>query len=79
MTMKRYTGTRSAGAFADPVPAAIMKAKQMNAADPNHAHFCVLQTGGNVEVLRHVDQCWQVLYSTRGEEEKKIFLRQKYH
>lgn len=79
MTMKRYTGIRSAGAFVDPVPAAIMKARQMNLDDPNHAHFCVLQTGCKVEVLRHIDTCWQVLYSTRGEEEKKTFLRQKYH
>lgn len=79
MTMKRYTGEKRSDAFVDPVPAAIMKARQMNLDDPNHAHYCVVQHHGNVTVMRHADTSWRVLFSTRYEEEKKIFTRQKYH
>lgn len=79
MTMKRYTGEKRSDAFVDPVPAAIMKARQMNLDDPNHAHFCVVQQRDKVEVLRHLDSSWRILFSTRHEEEKKTFMRQKYH
>lgn len=79
MTARAYMGPKCRDQFVDPLPGAIMKARQMNMDDPNHAHFCVVQCHGEVQVLRHIDTSWRVLYSTRHDEEKKTFLRQKYH
>lgn len=79
MTMRSYMGPKRTGQLIDPVPAAIMQARQLNQDDPNHAHYCVVQQGSSVEVLRHADTSWRVLYSTRHEEEKKTFFKRKYH
>lgn len=79
MTMPRYVRPVNTAGFIDPIPAAVMKAKTMHLDDPNHAHYCVVQNRGVVQVLRHADTSWRVLYSTRNEEEKKTFFKRKYH
>lgn len=79
MTMKPYKRPVPAP-FVDPVPGAVMKARQMHLDDPNHAHFCVVQDFERVTVIRDMaGMGYRSLYSTRGEEDKKVFQRTKYH
>lgn len=57
-----------------------MKAIQMHINDPNHAHFCVVQNYERVTVIRDMPGMgYRALFSTRGEEEKKVFQKKKYH
>lgn len=79
MTMKPYKNAAPAP-FIDPVPGAVMKARQMHIDDPSHRHYCVVQDVNRVTVI--VDLAgmgYRTLYSTRGEEEKKVFQKKKYH
>lgn len=57
-----------------------MKAIQMHINDPNHAHFCVVQNYERVTVIRDMPGMgYRAIFSTRGEEEKKVFQKKKYH
>ena len=57
-----------------------MTAIQMHINDPNHAHFCVVQNYERVTVIRDMPGMgYRALFSTRGEEEKKVFQKKKYH
>ncbi|WOL24257.1 hypothetical protein fHeYen801_047c [Yersinia phage fHe-Yen8-01] len=77
MTMKKII--KQPVPFYDPIPAAIMTARDKHLNDPLHGHFCVLQTSDHCIVSRHLSPEWRVIFSTRHEEEKKVFLKKKYH